>query len=245
MSYKIINSIDEIPHTKHHNIFLIIYWNIIDIFYYIILFVKSIFINNIPIHYSHNKHKTDIIFIQGIGNKWSFIKHLIDQLSINHKCFVIKDFGFQFNNIPHSALLLNNFIKENNIKKCILICYSKGGLIATDFMLKFNNSTIKNVITIGTPYSGSSVAKLIPHNSYRELLPNSEFISQLQNNIKNKDNKNTLHRIISIISKYDNFVTPSQNCYLEGGTNILVNQSGHHKILFSEDLIRIIEKYSD
>ena len=86
------------------------------------------------------------------------------------------------------------------------------------------------MISIATPYSGSSLAKTIPFLPFRQLFPESPIIKDLKahNEINNK--------IISISPIFDNHVWAKEGSFLEGAKNITINKKGHHKILFDKEL---------
>ena len=182
--------------------------------------------------------KKPIILIPGYLEKWNFLSKIANPLShVGHPIYVVKNLGYNTNEVHFSAELIHELIRENSLKNIILISHSKGGLIGK-YLLSFKNEdgAIEKLIAVATPWAGSHAAKLIPHKSAKELRPNSEILEKL--NIQSKVN----HKIVSIYGIYDNHVWPTKSCYLDGAKNIEVDTYGHHTILFGNDVVKIIEK---
>lgn len=199
-----------------------------------------------------------VILIPGILGKWGFMKNLGDKISLaGHPVYIIPDLKFNLNSIPASAKFLGNIIsgvwtKESesleelhhaatlvakkiaaeNLKGVVIVAHSKGGLIGKYFLTYFNSDNeVLGMVTIATPFSGSAMAKMVPHDAFRELKEDSEIIKDLINHseINNK--------IISIIPEYDNHVWSEKGSFLEGALqNIIVPIHGHHKILFDKNV---------
>ncbi len=185
------------------------------------------------------KNKNPVVIIPGILGRWSFMRPLVNALSLDgHPIYVVKNLKNNLINIPASAKIVGEFIKEHNLKNAILLTYSKGGLIAR-YLIEYHASKDKvvGVIAIATPFSGSSMAKLIPQKAFLELLPDSFIIKKLQSN-KQYNNK-----IISIIPFYDNLIWAEKGSWLDGALqNIKVGVSGHHKILSDKEVLLIVKE---
>jgi hypothetical protein len=88
------------------------------------------------------------------------------------------------------------------------------------------------MISIATPYSGSSFVKFLPHKFFKELRTDSKIILDLQSH------KEVNKKIISIAPIFDNHIW--EGSHLEGAENIAVNEKGHHKIIYNKELEKII-----
>jgi triacylglycerol lipase len=207
-----------------------------DYFYYIkgqsFLFVKP------PKHYISYvlENRPAIILIPGLHEKWQFLKTVADPISLTGcPVYIVEQLGYNTKAIDDSAKLIRELIDEKNLNNIIIIAHSKGGLIAK-YLLAFANKDerIKKVIAIATPFHGSQLAEFIPTKVYKELGPKSSMIEKL--NSQTAVNQ----QIISIFGKFDNHVWPTESCRLEGAENIQVDVYGHHKILFDEQVRKII-----
>ena len=213
--------------------------------------------------------KAPVILIPGILLRWSFMKHLGDHISLaGHPVYivpglksnlysipisakrlrtivvrVIPKLGHGAPNLPRSSEIIRGFLEKYNIKGAVLVAHSKGGLIGK-YLLVHNNRDhrVKGMVAIATPFSGSSLAKLISHGSFKELRGDSAILHDLASHpLVNQ-------QIISLIPQFDNHVWAEKGSFLEGAENIVVDVSGHHKILFDKEVqdkvLESIEKIS-
>lgn len=204
--------------------------------------INSLIHRNPPKHYLGHvvPDKIPIILLPGILGTWSFMKNLGDKISLRgHPVYVVKKLGYNLSDIPDSSMKLKELISyisyENKIDNIILVAHSKGGLIGKYFLVHHNDKNIvKGMISIATPFSGSAMARLVPHASFRELLPDSKIIKDL--NYKSEVN----NQIVSIIPEYDNHVWSENKSFLEGAKNIEVLIHGHHKVIFDKNVQKIV-----
>lgn len=223
----------------------------------------SLIYRNPPAHYLGHvvSGKIPVILIPGILGKWSFMKHLGDKISLEgHPVYIVRQLGYNIYSIPTSARKLKvliqhilpkighaipklwlgaqnieKLIKEQNLKRVVLVAHSKGGLIGKYFLVHNNNEhTVLGMIAVATPFSGSAMAKLVPHDSFRELLTDSKIIRDLE------QHTNVNHQIVSIIPEYDNHVWAEKGSFLDGAKNIEVPVHGHHKVIFDKTVVEII-----
>jgi triacylglycerol lipase len=214
---------------------MIVKW-IEDYFYLvksrIFLFIKP------PKHYAGHvlENRPTIILIPGVNEKWQVLKSIADPISLfGCPVYVVEQLGFNTKAIDHSAKLIRKLIEDKNLNNIIIIAHSKGGLIAK-YLLAFNNQDerIKKVVAIATPFHGSQLAEFIPAKAYKELGTESQMIEKLKAQTKVNG------QIISIFGTFDNHVWPTESCRLEGSENIQIDVFGHHKILFDEQVRKII-----
>lgn len=191
-----------------------------------------------PKHYLEyvKEEKQPIILIQGVSAKWGMLKTVGDAISkTGHPVYIVPKIGHHLKDIPLTASLVREVIDENKLKNVILVSHSKGGLVAKYLLVHLNQDKhIKKVIAISAPFSGTTLAKMIPHSSHRELEPNNELFKDLQ--LHSEVNK----QIISIFPSFDNHVLDKSRCILDGATNIEVNIPGHHRLLFNKKIIKTI-----
>lgn len=194
-----------------------------------------------PKHYLGHvvKGKCPIIVLPGILGKWAFLKPLIEELSTDgHPVYIVPKLKSNLLNVPLSAKIVHELICDENIKDAVIVAHSKGGLVGKYLLANYGKECkILGMVSIATPYSGSSMAKLIPHNAFLELLPDSQIIKKLKNE------KTVNKKIISIMPAYDNHVWSESGSYLEGACqNIVVNSKGHHAIIFNKETSNIVKK---
>lgn len=193
--------------------------------------------------------KVPVILIPGVLDRWGSMKGLGDKISLlGHPVHIVPELGANIESIPRSAKILHalvtnlmpkqpatlhqvraeaesirTYIEQKDLKGIVLVAHSKGGLIGKYLLAHYNHDKrVLGLVTVATPFSGSAVAKLIPHSSMRELETGSEIIAYLQTHTDvNK-------KIISIYPEYDTAVWAPKGSYLEGAENIEVPVHGHN-----------------
>lgn len=197
-----------------------------------------------PLSYIQNgkKNKSPIILLTGLTLKWGFLKQLGDKLSyLGYPIYVVEKLGSNILTIPESAGYIKEIIDKNDLRNVIIIGHSKGGLVGK-YLLVNNNSDnrIKKEIALAAPFLGTTLAAFIPVESFKEVLPTSPVIKEL--NRHTDINK----YIISIYPSFDNHIWPQGGSILQGARNIKMDVKGHHKIVFDkktqEKIIDCIEK---
>ena len=191
-----------------------------------------------PKHYlgKNIPHKPPIILLPGITLQWSFLKPIGDILShAGHPVYVAPELKYNLLDIPGSAQIVQKIIKDNHLQHVIIIGHSKGGLVGKYLLVNHNqHSSIKAVIAIATPFEGSSLAKFVRHNAFAEISTESDIIKDLTAKSHVND------KIVSIIPSFDNHVWSARGSFLDGAQNINVSVRGHHKIIFSKEVLEKI-----
>ncbi len=227
----------------------IIHW-IIDYGYVCRGFVYRAIHRKPPSHYlEHIVHeKVAVVLIPGILGKWTLMKSLADKISLTgHPVYIVPELKSNTFNIPQSAEILKTVIEKmyqevstkrnSGVTKVVLVAHSKGGLIGKYFLTHLNTDHhVLGMISVATPFSGSTLARVIPHESFRELDTTSRVIKDLE------DHTEMNHKIISICPEYDNHVWAEKGSYLKGAENIVVPVHGHHKVLFDKDVQNVVLK---
>ena len=192
-----------------------------------------------PMHYLGHivTGKAPVVLIPGISHRWSSIKRLGDAISLQgHPVYIVPELGYNLYRIPTSAKTLRSLIEREDLSSAVIVAHSKGGLIGKYVLAHYNaDGRVAGMVAIAAPFSGSAMAKLVPHDSFRELLTDSKIIRDLEKHRAENE------RIISIIPEYDNHVWAEKGSFLEGAAeNIEVSVSGHHKVLFSEIVVQTV-----
>lgn len=198
--------------------------------------------------------KVPVILVPGILGKWSGMKPLGDLISFyGHPVYIVPELGMNIFSIPSSARKLHMLlaritpvgsaypkiikgaealrvtVEKYGLHNAIIVAHSKGGLIGKYLLAHYNNDNrVLGVIAIATPFSGSVLAKLITHDSFRELRTDSEVITSLTRHTA------VNHRIISLYPEYDTHVWADKGSYLKGAENIEVPVHGHVAVLFDK-----------
>lgn len=191
--------------------------------------------------------KAPVVLLPGILGKWSFMKHLGDRISQEgHPVYIVPGLGYNLRAIPDAAQIVRTVIDSiaDHPKGIVLVAHSKGGLVGKYVLAHHNaDGRARGMVSIATPYTGSAMAKLVPHKAFKELREDSKVIQDLEQQSEAND------KIVSIIPEYDNHVWSARGSFLPGAAdNITVPVSGHHKVIFSapvlEATLSAIEKFS-
>jgi pimeloyl-ACP methyl ester carboxylesterase len=194
---------------------------------------------------THKENKSPIIILQGVFNKWGFMKKMADDLSnLGYSIYVLPELGNNTRNVSDAADIVNGFIRENNLKNVIIVGHSKGGLIGKYILIYFNKEErVKGLVAIATPFYGSKLANVYKFVKSNEYLPDHPTIKELSSHME------VNRKIITINPSEDNIVLSDKGAMLDGALeNINVKVAGHHRIVFDketkEKIIESIEKLS-
>lgn len=101
--------------------------------------------------------------------------------------------------------------EQTKCKHIILIGHSMGGLVSSYYSEYLDlDNTIKAVITIGTPFSGTKIAVAGAGTNARQMCPGSKFLQELHTKIGRNPTK-----YYQICSKFDNKIFPWQSALYE------------------------------
>ncbi len=211
---------------------------LVDYMYLVYGHFLTLFHRKTPKHFLNYvvENKAAVILIPGFFEKWTFLKKLADKISLEgHPLYIVSKLGYNLKDIPTSAKVIKELIDNNNIQNAIIVAHSKGGLIGKYYLINLNkDNLVKGMVSIATPYSGTSFAHYIPHSLVKDFRTDSKMIQEL------KANTEINKKIISISPVFDNHVWEGSR--LEGAQNITVNEKGHHKIIYNKELQDIVIK---
>lgn len=202
--------------------------------------ITTIIHKNPPSHFLGHviDGKVPVLVVPGIFSQWGFMKKIADTISLlGHPVYIVPELGYNLHDIPHSSSLVSKVIQKENLKNCIIVAHSKGGLIGKYTMIHHNEDhRIIGMVSIATPYSGSAITKILPINPVKELHNDSAIIKDLA--VHTAVNKS----IVSICPEFDHYVLAEQGSYLEGAKNINVPVHGHHTVMYDAGVIKTIQE---
>ena len=94
---------------------------------------------------------------------------------------------------------------------------------------------VRGIITIASPYKGTRIAVLGIGKNAKEMIPNSEFLNEL--------NKKPMPKIYALWSTLDNLIVPPEYAFMEGMPHDSLPLKGHIAMLFSNVVYRHILSY--
>ena len=124
-------------------------------------------------------------------------------------------------------------LERNNIKKCILLGHSTGGLVGYLYAQQHPSSVTK-LIALGVPFSGSPLAKIAFFSvTARQLIPGNPFLRRF------KGPKPFKARAYSVMSAQDE-VVPLSSARLRGAKTVRLDGLGHLELLFSHRTVQAL-----
>lgn len=175
-----------------------------------------------------------ILFIHGFTG-WRF--HYSPVVSFLKKKGLKKFYEFNYEkrfgqvSLKEIAKDLDKFIKDNVTEKQIsIVAISQGGLIAHYYLQNYKNR-VRKCISICTPYKGVWWANLSSRPGLKDLRHKSEFVKDIESNIK-KESKKT--KSYSIWTPFDIIVFPGISAKLKGSKSKMVLAPEHHLAFWSQ-----------
>jgi triacylglycerol lipase len=157
-------------------------------------------------------------------------------------------FGFNFVSVPSIEELaeqLKDFVEE--IRKCCdsgrqtvdLVAHSLGGLAARIYLQELGGAMhVDRCITIATPHYGTYSSYWTPTALGRQMRPESEFMSRLNN----PDKRAPGVRFTSLWAGLDLMVLPRENAIYREGEDIPIHGIGHAGILLHHKTMRQVSE---
>lgn len=195
--------------------------------------------------------ETAIYFIHGTADHSSAFERVAERLlqvglpeEISSLNLIAFEQRYHGRSIESFAEELRDKIKTNQHQRVILMAHSRGGLVASyfaEFLAAAVGIDVPWVITVGTPFNGSYLA-MKPlswfSDSVREMEINSEFLSQLKEQII----KNSSSRYHFFIATEDAIV-PGPSGYIEEyaanheDSLSVLDRHGHLSVMSSHRLV--------
>lgn len=182
--------------------------------------------------------KGDVILLPGHSSEWIFMETIGNFLSKKgYRIYIIPKLGNNTLPLKKSVEILRKFVLSKKFKNVILVCHSKGGIIAKLFLdSRLGGARVKKIVSIATPYQGTYLG-VLGFSNINELIPGSDYIKEI-NDFKRKNKK-----ILSLYAKCDNHVIPNSSPILPGAKNKMLNVVGHTRILECQETLDEIGKY--
>lgn len=104
----------------------------------------------------------------------------------------------------------------------IIVAHSMGGLAARSYLRRYGGSRVRQLITVGTPHRGTSLARYGMGTNSRQMEPDSPWLQHLNGNARRQTTA-----ITAILSRHDELISPRENAVLPGAVNIHLEGVGH------------------
>ena len=105
-----------------------------------------------------------VVLVPGVWEPWQFLRP-VAELLYRHgiRVHAIPALGYNRRPVADAAVVLGDYLVENDLRDVVLVAHSKGGLIGKLAMLQHDpDGRIASMVAVNTPFSGSSYARWIP-----------------------------------------------------------------------------------
>ena len=124
------------------------------------------------------------------------------------------------------ARRIDEVLTATGAARLILVGHSMGGLVVRAYLRLQGADKVARVVTLGTPYGGSELARIGFGANGRQMVPGSDWLAQLA------DYPQPVETTV-IFSPHDNYVMPQTNLYLPGAQRRALDGLGHLAMLYS------------
>ena len=175
-----------------------------------------------PEKYRHpNPDKPVIILLPGIYETWAFMLPVAEALRREgYDVRGVLELGYNGGTLDDMATVVEQYIRREGVRECVLVAHSKGGLIGKLLLAQHNDAgVVRGLVTLNTPFGGSPLARLFPLPALRVFLPRSPELTQLG------AHQQVDRDIVSIYGRFDPHIPGGS--HLEGAHNIQLDTRGH------------------
>lgn len=168
---------------------------------------------------------------RGLWNPW------LEQLHANADVFVAVSLQPVFASIddyvPQLEAAVNKVTLATGMAP-IVVCHSMGGLVARAWLRSHGqDNRAHHIITLGTPHSGTWLARFSHTINGQQMKQSSQWLRQLA-----LDEPDGRHKLFTCFhSDCDNIVFPVENATLSGARNRLVPGVGHLSLAFEKPVM--------
>lgn len=170
-----------------------------------------------------------VLLLHGYGSNSGFWKPMAKTLSVAGISHAAIDLEPVMGSIDDYAVSIEQAAQAlcaaSGQPQLIVLCHSMGGLAARAWLRAVGSERVAGVITLGTPHSGSTLARYGMGLNARQMEPDWEG-GWLQALAAAEDNARR-SLFVSIYSRHDNIVAPQSSALLPGATHVGLDFIGH------------------
>jgi len=177
-----------------------------------------------------------VVILPGIYESWHYLRPIAERLSASgHPVHVIPGLGLNRAPIPATAARVHAELVERGLTGVAIVAHSKGGIVGKHIMTiddhadELGRRRVDRLIAIASPFTGSTMARLVPNAPLRAFLPDDPVIAALT------AERAVNARITSIYPSFDPHVPEGSE--LEGARNVEVPVVGHFRILLQPAVV--------
>ena len=189
-----------------------------------------------------SENNSTVVYIHGRGGHPSDFDYITRNSCFHSICI---DLGnTRHTSVDEDTEELQKFLQNiDENTKLILVGYSKGGLVATRYIQKYNDDKrISGVITLSSPLRGTQSTHLLSPTSvaHKDMGHNSELTIELNNMV-------TDIPIYHVVPTYDHLIIPSSSTFFDSTPNTRIYNYrvfyNHATLTFARDIINQVENW--
>lgn len=183
--------------------------------------------------------RSPVLLVPGVFESWRFMQPVADHLHRRgHPVHVLAELGWNTRAIPELADVVAEHLEREDLRDVTVVAHSKGGLIAKQALGRPGTlARVRHVVAVGTPFSGSRRASLVPLPSVRMFAPHGAVVRALA--LETAVNG----RITSLYSVFDPHIP--ETSHLAGAENVVLATIGHFRPLAAPATLALITAILD
>jgi len=165
-----------------------------------------------------------VLLLPGIWESWSVLRALGDALhTAGHPVHVVPALRSNAGELDAGALLVRDRLLDLDLRGVVVVAHSKGGLIAKAALaLPEVDARVAGLVTVATPFAGSSHATWFPARAVRRLSPRDPAILRLAADVRSHA------RIVALRPRFDPHVPRAAGAAaLAGAAEVELPLDGH------------------
>lgn len=177
--------------------------------------------------------RVPILLLPGIYESWYYLEPLARLLNgRGHPVVAVPELGRNVSGLAESGRVVAARLRAAGTRDLVVLGHSKGGLVGKELMLGRLGDRVRGMVTINTPFAGSTRARWFPGGPVRALSDRDLAIRDLSRR------RDADHRIVSIYAAFDPHVPGGS--FLAGARNVRVDAVGHFRIVGHPDVRRAV-----
>jgi alpha-beta hydrolase superfamily lysophospholipase len=181
-----------------------------------------------------------IVVVPGVYETWKFMQPLITAMhERGHPVHVLTALRHNRRPVDDAAARLIDYLDAHDLRGCVLLAHSKGGLIGKRAMvLDASVGRIDGMVAVATPFGGSSYGRLMVLPSLRAFSPRSRTIRGLTAEVAANA------RIVSISAGFDPHI-PEGSVLAGAKKNVVLDTGGHFRVLADPRVIAELAAFAE
>lgn len=131
------------------------------------------------------------------------------------------------------ARRIDDVLAATGAARLILVGHSMGGLVIRAYLRRHGVDKVLRVVTLGTPYGGSELARIAFGANGRQMVPGNDWLRRLAEDEPRVETT-------TIYSPHDNYVMPQTNLILPGAQLCALDGLGHLAMLYSPQVADVL-----